>query len=156
MMLVTCRSLRLIPPVGFVDMKEQALPIIADRFDVRVLQCRRPTGLPLRSLSDYVAALRAFHAPLSRPMAADPLAEEWKSMFAIVEPGAAVAPSARLYDSVVLAGGSIEGGAVVVRSLVTGSGVVRKDRKAVDQYVTVEAPRRSRRILGRTLALQGS
>jgi exopolysaccharide biosynthesis WecB/TagA/CpsF family protein len=156
MMLVTCRSLRLIPPVGFVDMKEQALPIIADRFDVRVLQCRRPTGLPLRSLSDYVAALRAFHAPLSRPMAADPLAEEWKSMFAIVEPGAAVAPSARLYDSVVLAGGSVEGGAVVVRSLVTGSGVVRKDRKAVDQYVTLEAPRRSRRILGRTLALQGS
>jgi hypothetical protein len=153
MMLVTCRSLRLIPPVGFVDMKEQALPIIADRFDVRVLQCRRPTGLPLRSLSDYVAALRAFHAPLGRPMAADPLAEEWKSMFAIVEPGAAVAPSARLYDSVVLAGGSVEGGAVVVRSLVTGSGVVRKDRKAVDQYVTVEAPRRSRRILARTPAL---
>jgi hypothetical protein len=153
MMLVTCRSLRLIPPVGFVDMKEQALPIIANRFDVRVLQCRRPTGLPLRSLSDYIAALRAFHGPQGRPMAADPLAEEWKSMFAIIEPGAAVAPSARLYDSVVLAGGTVEGGAVLVRSLVTASGVVRRDRKSVDQYVTAaDSPNRS----GRAMALRGS
>jgi N-acetylglucosaminyldiphosphoundecaprenol N-acetyl-beta-D-mannosaminyltransferase len=152
MMLVTCRSLRLIPPMGFVDMKEQALPLIADRFDVRVLQCRRPTGLPLRSLSDYVAALRAFHAPSGRPMTVDPLAEEWKSMFAIVEPGAAVAPSARLYDSVVLSGGAVEAGAVVVRSLVTASGVVRKDRKAVDSYVTADTARRPRR----ALSLRGS
>lgn len=152
MMLVTCRSLRLIPPIGFVDMKEQALPLIADRFDVRVLQCRRPTGLPLRSLSDYVAALRAFHAPSGRPIIADPLAEEWKSMFAIVEPGAAVAPSARLYDSVVLSGGAVEAGAVVVRSLVTCAGVVRRDRKSVDSYVTADTARRPRR----ALSLRGS
>jgi N-acetylglucosaminyldiphosphoundecaprenol N-acetyl-beta-D-mannosaminyltransferase len=152
MMLVTCRSLRLIPAIGFVDMKEQALPLIADRFDVRVLQCRQPTGLPLRSLSDYVAALRALHAPRSRPMTADPLAEEWESMFAIVEPGAAVAPSARLYDSVVMSGGGVEAGAVVVRSLVTANGVVRRDRKAVDSYVTADTARRPRR----ALSLRGS
>jgi N-acetylglucosaminyldiphosphoundecaprenol N-acetyl-beta-D-mannosaminyltransferase len=151
-MLVTCRTLRLIPAIGFVDMKEQALPLIAKRFDVRVLQSRRPTGLSLRSLSDYVAALRAFHSPACRSIV-EPLAEEWKSMFAIVEPGAAVAPSARLYDSVVLGRGIVEAGAVVVRSLVTSSGVVRKDRKAVDQYVTADTAPKPRR---RVLSLRGS
>jgi hypothetical protein len=132
LMLITCRALRLIPSVGFVDMKEQALPIIASSYDVRVVQCRRPTGLSIRTLSDYIAALRALHQPI-RATATDPWAEDWKSTFAIVEPGAAVSPSARIHDSVVLAGASVEAGAVVVRSVVAGT--VRRDRKAVDQCV---------------------
>jgi N-acetylglucosaminyldiphosphoundecaprenol N-acetyl-beta-D-mannosaminyltransferase len=132
LMLVTCRALRLIPKTGFVDMKEQALPSIASKYDVRVVQCRRPTGLPIRLLSDYVAALRALHQPV-RGASTDPWAEDWKSTFAIVEPGATVAPSARIHDSVVLAGGVVEAGAVVVRSVVAGA--VRKDRKAVDRCV---------------------
>jgi N-acetylglucosaminyldiphosphoundecaprenol N-acetyl-beta-D-mannosaminyltransferase len=132
LMLVTCRALRLIPKTGFVDMKEQALPSIASKHDVRVVQCRRPTGLPIRLLSDYVAALRALHQPV-RGASTDPWAEDWKSTFAIVEPGATVSSSARIHDSVVLAGGIVEAGAVVVRSVVAGT--VRKDRKAVDRCV---------------------
>ncbi|MGD0766866.1 MAG: WecB/TagA/CpsF family glycosyltransferase [Tepidisphaeraceae bacterium] len=132
LMLITCRALRLIPRVGFVDMKEQALPIIASSYDVRVVQCRRPTGLSIRTLSDYIAALRALHQPI-RATATDPWAEDWKSTFAIVEPGAAVSPSARIHDSVVLAGASVEAGAVVVRSVIAGT--VRRDRNAVDQCV---------------------
>ena len=93
LMLITCRTLRLIPHIGFVDMKEQALPIIASKYDVRVVQCRRPTGLAIRTLSDYIAALRAVHQP-TRAAATDPWAEDWKSTFAIVEPGATVSPSA--------------------------------------------------------------
>jgi N-acetylglucosaminyldiphosphoundecaprenol N-acetyl-beta-D-mannosaminyltransferase len=135
MMLVTCKALRLIPKVGFVDMKEQGLTTIARQFDVRVLMCRRPSGLPIRALSDYVTALRTFHGDGYRAAAGDSLVEDWKSTFAIVEPGASVAPSARLHDSVVLAGGIIEPGAVVVRSIVAGNGVVRRDKKVVDQYV---------------------
>jgi NDP-sugar pyrophosphorylase family protein len=61
------------------------------------------------------------------------LAEDWKSAFAIVEPGAMVSSSARIHDSVVLAGGVVESGAVVVRSLVAGT--VRRDRKVVDLCV---------------------
>jgi hypothetical protein len=99
---------------------------------VRVVQCRRPTGLPIRLLSDYVAALRALHQPV-RGASTDPWAEDWKSTFAIVEPGATVSSSARIHDSVVLAGGIVEAGAVVVRSVVAGT--VRKDRKAVDRCV---------------------
>jgi N-acetylglucosaminyldiphosphoundecaprenol N-acetyl-beta-D-mannosaminyltransferase len=132
LMLITCRTLRLIPRIGFVDMKEQALPIIASKHDVRVVQCRRPTGLAIRTLSDYIAALRAVNQP-TRAAATDPWAEDWKSTFAIVEPGATVASSARIHDSVVLAGANIEANAVVVRSVVAGT--VRKDRVAVDQYV---------------------
>jgi len=136
MMLVTCQSLRLIPKVGFVDMKEQGLPAIAERQDVRVLHCRRPTGLPIRTLADYIEALRAIHSPGGRATNGEALAEEWKSTFAIVEPGATVAPTARIHDSVVLAGAMIESGAVVVRSLVGPGGIVRYDKKAVDEYVT--------------------
>jgi N-acetylglucosaminyldiphosphoundecaprenol N-acetyl-beta-D-mannosaminyltransferase len=132
LMLITCRALRLIPRIGFVDMKEQALPIIASKYDVRVVQCRRPTGLTIRTLSDYIAAVRAVHQP-TRAAATDPWAEGWKSTFAIVEPGATVAPSARIHDSVVLAGGNVEANAVVVRSMVAGN--VRKDREVVDQYI---------------------
>jgi hypothetical protein len=40
-----------------------------------------------------------------------------------------------VHDSVVLKGGSVEGGAVVVRSIVCPGGVVRRDRSAVDQFV---------------------
>jgi N-acetylglucosaminyldiphosphoundecaprenol N-acetyl-beta-D-mannosaminyltransferase len=132
LMLITCRALRLIPKTGFVDMKEQALPNIASKFDVRVLQCRRPTGLPIRSLSDYIAALRALHQPVSAA-AIDPWSEDWRSTFAIVEPGAVVSSSVRIHDSVVLAGANVDAGAVLVRSVVAGT--VRRDRKVVDQCV---------------------
>jgi N-acetylglucosaminyldiphosphoundecaprenol N-acetyl-beta-D-mannosaminyltransferase len=141
LMLITCRTLRLIPRLGFVDMKEQALPIIASKYDVRVVQCRRPTGLAIRTLSDYIAALRALHQP-TRAAATDPWAEDWKSTFAIVEPGATVSPSARIHDSVVLAGATVEPNAVVVRSVVAGT--VRRDREAVDQFV--EPARNSARL----------
>jgi N-acetylglucosaminyldiphosphoundecaprenol N-acetyl-beta-D-mannosaminyltransferase len=139
LMLVTCRTLRLIPNVGFVDMKEQALPAIAEQYDVRVLQCRQPTGLPIRSLSDYVAALRALHRPADGPGPDEALAEDWKSTFAIVESGATVAPSARVHDSVVLAGANVEAGAVLVRSVVAGGVVIRRDTKTVDECVAVSA-----------------
>jgi N-acetylglucosaminyldiphosphoundecaprenol N-acetyl-beta-D-mannosaminyltransferase len=132
LMLITCRALRVIPKVGFVDMKEQALPIIAGKYDVRVVQCRRPTGLTIRTLSDYVSALRALHQPV-RAIATDPWAESWRSTFSIVENGATVAPSARIHDSVILSGASVESGAVVVRSLVVGP--VRRDHKIVDECV---------------------
>lgn len=144
MMLLTCKVLRLIPRSGFVDMKEQALPAIAKHHDVRVVQRRRPTGLPVRSLSDYVLALRQFHTrDDDRPVSLDPLAEDWSPSFSLVEGGAAVDPSARVHDSVVLKGGVVEAGAVVVRSIVCPSGTVRKDRKAVDQVVTANSDRKN-------------
>ncbi len=137
LMLITCRALRLIPSVGFVDMKEQALPIIASTYDVRVVQCRRPTGLSIRTLSDYIAALRRFTSRSVRPRpipgrkTGNRRSPSWRR-------GAVVASSARIHDSVVLSGGVVEAGAAVVRSVVAG--VVRRDRNAVD--VCVEPSRK--------------
>jgi hypothetical protein len=135
-MLVSCKTLRLIPTSGYVDMKEQALPSIAARYEVTVMHRRRPTGLPVRSLADYTMALRHYHRRrMGKPAVSDPLAEDWLPAFAIVEDGARVDPRAHVHDSVVLKGGIVEAGAVVVRSVVCPGGVVRKDRTAVDQFV---------------------
>ena len=136
-MLVKCKTLRLIPARGFVDLKEQALPLIASQFDVRVMRRRKPTGLPVRSLADYIQALRFHHREKSgRPGGSDPLAEDWGPAFSLIEEGATVDASAWVHDSVVLRGSRVEPGAVVVRSVVCAGGVVGRDRTAVDKLVS--------------------
>jgi N-acetylglucosaminyldiphosphoundecaprenol N-acetyl-beta-D-mannosaminyltransferase len=135
-MLVRCKTLRVISPSGFVDMKEQALPLIAQQFDVKVMQCRRPSGLPIRSLGDYIGALRHYHRRrIGKPASSDPLAEDWQPAFAIVEDGALVAPQAHVHDAVVLKGGVVEANASVVRCLVCPGGIVKQKSTAVDQFV---------------------
>ncbi len=136
-MLVSCKTLRLIPTTGYVDMKEQALPAIAARYGVSVMHRRRPTGLAVRTLTDYISALRQYHRRRQgKPALSDPLAEDWRPAFALVEEGATVDPRAHVHDTVVLKGGVVEGGAVVVRSIICPGGVVRKDRSVVDQFVS--------------------
>jgi hypothetical protein len=142
LMLVTCKTLRSIADTGYVDMKEQALPGIALKYDVRVVRRRRPTGLPIRTLEDYVQALRLHHRrQQGKPFIPDPLAEDWSPAFALIEPGATVDPTARVHDAVVLAGAVVEPGAVLVRSLVCTGEVVRRDRTIVDQLVCKDDPR---------------
>ena len=60
-MLLPTAALALIPPSGFVDLKEQGMPLIAAQFDVRVVRRERPAGLPVRSAADYLAAPREYH-----------------------------------------------------------------------------------------------
>jgi N-acetylglucosaminyldiphosphoundecaprenol N-acetyl-beta-D-mannosaminyltransferase len=136
-MLVACKTLRDIPEQGYVDMKEQALPQIAARFDVRVLARRRPTGLPIRTLEDYVEALRYHHRrKAGKRGVIDPLSEDWNPTFALVEVGAQVDPTARIHDSVVLKDAVVEAGAVLVRSVVCSAAYLRRDRTAVETLVT--------------------
>ena len=135
-MLVSAKTLRLVPTTGFVDMKEQAMPLIAGRYAVEVCHRRRPTGLPIRSVQDYVQAMRLYHMRRAgKPTLTDPLAEDWQPAFGIVEEGAVVDPTARVHDSVVLRGGVVEAGAVLVRSVVCPSGLVRRERTLVDEFV---------------------
>jgi N-acetylglucosaminyldiphosphoundecaprenol N-acetyl-beta-D-mannosaminyltransferase len=138
-MLASCKTLRMIPETGFVDLKEQALALIAQQYEVTVLHCRRPTALPVRTMTDYIVALRHYHGRRAGKVAStDPLSEDWMASFALVEQGALVDPRAHVHDSVVLGGAVIEGGAVVVRSIVCPGGVVKRDKHAVDQLVCVE------------------
>lgn len=143
MMLLKCKTLRLLPARGFVDMKEQGLPLIASKYDVRVLRRRRPTGLPVRSLSDYVSALRLYHRDKTgRPPTSDPLAEDWGPTFSLIEAGASADHSARVHDSVVLGGAHVEPGAVLVRSVVCPGVIVGRDRTIADRIVTGTEGRR--------------
>ncbi len=135
-MLVSVKTLSMIPETGFVDMKEQAMPLIAQKHAVEVLHRRRPTGLPIRSVADYITAMRYYHMRRAgKSTLADPLAEDWQPSFGIIEEGAVVDPTARVHDSVVLRGAVVESGAVLVRSFVCPSGLVRKDRVLVDEFV---------------------
>jgi N-acetylglucosaminyldiphosphoundecaprenol N-acetyl-beta-D-mannosaminyltransferase len=135
--LLACKTVRLIGHNGYHDMKEQALPKIAAEFAVRAMRRRRPTGLPIRTLENYVEGLRLYHRRKNgKPVIVDPLAEDWSPSFSLVEAGAKVHPGARIHDSVVLSGATVDAGAVVVRSLVCGEAEIRTERTVVDQYVT--------------------
>ncbi len=135
-MLVHCRTLRMLPRDGFCDMKEQALPLIASKYDVKVMHCRRPSGLPIRSLGAYITALRHYHRrKVGKLTSNDPLAEDWQPAFAIVEDGALVDPKAHVHDSVVLKGGVVESGAALVRSVVCPAGIAKQKSTVVDDFV---------------------
>ena len=138
-MLLRAKTLRHISPVGYVDMKEQALPRIAREFSVRAVRCRRPTGIPLRTREAYLRGLAEYHAKQSgrgRGAEPDPLAENFARTFTIVEPGASVHPTAYLHDAVVLAGARVEAGATVVRGVVCEGALVKREQRVVDALVT--------------------
>jgi hypothetical protein len=141
LMLVRCGCLRLIPAVGFVDMKEQALPRIAINHQVGVVERREPTGWPIGALDSYIQSVRRYHLrTASAGLQRNPFREDCRSTFAVVEEGAVVDESARLYDSVVLADGRVEAGAVLVRSVVCGGAVAPRKSVLVDQVVAPPYP----------------
>lgn len=137
LMLMRCGVLRQIPPTGFVDMKEQALPMIASRHRVMVISRDPPSGMPVRVLDDYIRALRVHHRNTlngsTRRTLSD--AEHWKAKFGLIEPGATVSEHVRIHDSVVLRGGSVGTGAILVRSVVGPGAVVRGGSMIADQII---------------------
>jgi len=121
---------------GDADVLQHLIGDVGQKFAIEVVHRRRPTGLPIRSVTDYVTAMRFYHMRRAgKTTLADPLAEDWQPSFGIVEEGAIVDPSARVHDSVVLRGGIVELGAVLVRSVVCPGGVVRRDGTLVDDFV---------------------
>ncbi len=145
-MLLRCQAVRSISPKGFVDLKEQSLPAIAESFRVNVLDLDEPSGVPIRTTGDYLGALRRHYRRLAGEQDVhDAFAETWQAMFRIVEPGATVAPDARVHNSVVLAGARVDGGAVVVNSVVPPGQVVRRRANVIDQLAGSKAPGNGRR-----------
>lgn len=142
-MLVRAGVTRTIRERGFVDFKEQALPRLAERFDVRVRSRPRATAATIRTLDGYIDAVRAHHRLLAgRPASEGPAAEDWIRTFAIVEAGASVDPSARVHDAVILAGGVVGARAVVVRSLVGPGTAVGASETVSDEVVSAAGPAR--------------
>jgi hypothetical protein len=130
---------------GFVDFKEQVLPKLVATHEIGVLKRAISPGLPIRTAEGYIDGLFAHHRLLRGQTVEDPFAEEWSPLFAIIEPGSQVDPSATIHDSVVLEGGRVDRGAVVVRSVVCPGGVVHRGQTVVDQVVAREESARDRR-----------
>jgi N-acetylglucosaminyldiphosphoundecaprenol N-acetyl-beta-D-mannosaminyltransferase len=133
LILMSCAALRLIPTDRIVDINEQFLPQVAAKTEVRRLAVDAPAALPVRTVDEYMRAVACLRCG-SRKLT-DPLAETWASSFSLVEASAEVDKTARLHDSVILAGGRVDAGAVVVRSVVCSGGIVHKDGRAVDRIV---------------------
>ncbi len=141
--LVQCGALRRIPTLGYIDFKEQALPVIARSEEVRVLNRSAATGMRVSTTEEYLAALRQHHATLAgRPETADDEMESWRSMFGIAEMGSTIESGVRLHDSVVLAGARVSAGAVVVRSVIAPGARVGRNAVITDRLVSGGAIRR--------------
>jgi hypothetical protein len=137
--LLRCARLHDVAEVGFVDLKEQAIPGARGHGPLHAVHREPGASLPIRTLEEYIDALRAIHAVTQsdgRSPAADPFAETWEPAFAIVEPGAQVGDGAFLQDSVVLSGAVVGRGAILARSLVCGGAVVPAGECVVDRIVT--------------------
>jgi hypothetical protein len=136
--LIRCRALAEIPTVGFIDLKEQAMPQIAARHDVRVIATDSPPAPQILSLDGYINAARLAISQHDLQPSDPPIPPP----FAIVEDGAIVDPSARLHDAVVLAGARVGANAIVARSLIGPDGIVPPRGRAIDRLV--DAPETSR------------
>jgi hypothetical protein len=135
--LMRCGCVRDVNPAGFIDLKEQALPQIGQKHQVRVVYEDVPSALPVRTLSDYIRALRQLHSGVNgRNGVVNPWADDWRSTFSIIEKGAMVHEEARVHDSVVLSDARLDAGAVVVRSVVSGGASVGRNVMAVDKLVS--------------------
>lgn len=136
--LIRCGVLRDVAGIGFVDLNEQALPMIARDHSVKVCRYEQPASLAIRTRQDYLDAIRTCHERANGRcrLTNGGLDEDWSATFGIVEPGAAVDPSAVVHDSVVLAGGRVEADAVLVRAIVGPHGRVGRGESAVERIAT--------------------
>ncbi len=139
--LLPCGSLRDVPSIGFVDLKEQVIPRMAESLDIRVVHWPKNGLQSVRTRQDYLAGLRLIYSLERREGPGSTLGrphEPWRPIFSIVEPGARVAEGVDLLDSVVLRGGVVDEGAVVVRSLVAEGGIVRAGRMVEGRIIRGE------------------
>lgn len=140
LILVRCGALSQIAPKGFVDLKEQALPSIASNHHVKVVNRPHAALMPIRTVADYLTAIRRHHRSRPGDMAAEPV-ETHMPAFRIVEPEARVDPTALLHDSVVLAGATVEPHALLIRSIVCEGTTIPERHSLIDRVATRHGPK---------------
>lgn len=135
--LIRCGVLRMVREVGYVDLKEQALPDWLGRWKVSVVETQRAYAVRTRTVQEYLGAvlMQASGGHTGSSVDEDPYREDWERSFAVIEPGAEVDEGATVHDSVVLGGGKVGRGAVVVRSVVCPGGSVAAGSRCVGQVV---------------------
>ncbi len=135
--LIRCGVLKSINPIGYVDLKEQALDQWKSEYTVSVVERRRAYAQPARSLHEYLNAVRvqASGSGSGSTIDEDPYREDWESTFSIIEPGAQVGEQVVLHDSVALAGSIIGKGAILVRSVICDGAVVEPGARVTDKVL---------------------
>jgi hypothetical protein len=107
-----------ISDVGTSTSKKQALPTIAKTHDVRVVHCRQPTGLPIFTLTDYIAAVQRHHpAAASAAGPRQPARRDFASSSRSSRKDGLRRPRRVLHDTVVLKGATVEPARAAIRSL---------------------------------------
>lgn len=136
--LIRCGVLKSVKSIGYVDLKEQSLDAWKSEHKVCVVERPRPYAHSMRSLMEYLGAIRAAAAGFGAGVTIDedPYREDWESTFTVVEPGATVASDAVLHDSIVLNGATVGKGAIVVRSVICPGAVVSAGARVTDQVLT--------------------
>lgn len=132
--LIRCGSLDSIPSIGFIDLKEQGIPLVAREHTVGVARTATFVRPSARTAPGYLELLRSMNSDASVPNQA--FSERWSKAFTVVEAGAEVDPTACLHDTVVLAGGRVGAGATVARSIICPGGRVRPRESVIRKIVT--------------------
>jgi hypothetical protein len=134
--LISCRALRLLPRLGFVDLKEQGLPLMSRSLEVTTLWHSSGCGLPIRTPRDYLSAVRAHQrVAAGKPPMLQPFEEHWQRSFSLVEEGALVSGDATLHDTVVLRGAQVGAGTLVADSILCAGASVRGRENIVRRLV---------------------
>ncbi len=133
-----CGVLHHIPPIGFVDIKEQWLASARDRgVKVRVHGFSSPGAIPLRTRADFLAAARHVNNHLAsragRSIAPPPAGAE---PLRVIGHGAAIGPDVRIDNAVIMPAAVIGGGALIEHSVVCPGAVIEPKLRVVNAVVS--------------------
>ena len=127
-------ALDLVPPLGFMDLKEQWLgKVVASGLKTVVHQFEAGSSHTLRTREQFLAAARLANETKSSLDAVNGATNR------IVSDRAEVHESARLWGSVVMGRAIVEPGAVIVRSLIGPGARVPRSAVIVDQVIPAVA-----------------
>ncbi len=136
-----CRALRMISPIGFVDIKEQWLArATAAGLYVRVHCLSTPGALPLRTRTDFLVAARyanwQYCVGEGSSAALRRTGIDNYPYLRVVGRGAAVASNARIHNSVIMPGAVVGRGALIVRSVVCSSALIEPGSYVAEAVVS--------------------
>jgi NDP-sugar pyrophosphorylase family protein len=137
--LIRCRTLQLVPSIGFMDLKEQWLgKAVEGGINVRVHRLKDAYSYELRTREDFLAAARVVGGLVCTTSHPTKDVEQGGNSAGLVhslDGGASLGLGAVVVDSVIMPGAQIGDGAVVARSIVCPSGVVAPRASVVDAVV---------------------
>jgi hypothetical protein len=139
MLVARCRAMRLIPLIGFMDLKEQWINRAREAgLRVRAFHFKPPGAPRIGTLDQFLRTARTIARGSSEAGAAEcGVVRAGDGLGVnIICPGARVEPGATLVDSIVMPGAIIGAGSVVVRCLVAHQTFIQSGTKIADLIIS--------------------